>query len=393
MSDVLIASAARTAVGSFMGALAEVTAPRLGAVAVAEAVARSGLDKGDVEQVILGNVLSAGIGQAPARQAGLFAGLPPSAGALTVNKMCGSGLKAVMLAAQAVATGEFEIVVAGGMESMSQAPYLLRKARSGYRLGHDALFDHVLLDGLVDPYSDLHMGRCAEILSREHRISREDQDAYAATSYTRALAAIREGRFSRELTAVNVPQKKGPPVAFETDEEPARGRIERLASLAPAFEEGGVITAGNASKINDGAAAVVVTSAETARRKGQTPLARIVGFATASLEPVWFTVAPAQAIRRLVAETGIALAEVGLFEINEAFACVALEAVRSLGLDPERVNVHGGAVALGHPIGASGARILTTLLYALQERKERYGLAALCIGGGEAVAMLVERIA
>ncbi len=392
MSDVVITGAARTAVGSFLGALAELPAPRLGAVAVAEAVARGGIDKSDVDQVILGNVLTAGIGQAPARQAGLFAGLPASAGALTVNKMCGSGLKAVMLAAQSVATGEFEIVVAGGMESMSQAPYLLRKGRTGYRLGHDTVFDHVLLDGLVDPYSNLHMGRCAEILNREHRISREDQDTYAVASYTRALAAIREGRFSREVTPVPVPQKKGSPVPFEVDEEPARGKIERLPSLGPVFEEGGSVTAGNASKINDGAAAVVVMSAETAKHRGVRPLARIVGYATASVEPVWFTVAPAEAIRRLLARTGVAQGEVGLFEVNEAFASVAIEAIRSLDLDPERVNVNGGAVALGHPIGASGARILTTLLYALQERKQRYGIASLCIGGGEAVAVLVERV-
>ena len=392
MSDVLITGAERTAVGSLMGALAEVPAPKLGAVAIAAAVERSGIDKGDVDRVILGNVLSAGIGQAPARQAAILAGLPPSAGALTINKMCGSGLQAVMLAAQSVATGESEIVVAGGMESMSQAPYLLRKGRSGYRLGHDTVFDHVLLDGLVDPYSNLHMGRCAEILNREHAISREDQDRYAVESYNRALAAIREGRFARELVPVPVPQKKGPPVAFEVDEEPGRGRIERLPSLEPAFEPGGSVTAGNASKIDDGAAALVVTSSETAKRRHLVPLARIVGYATASLEPVWFTVAPSEAIRRLLARTGVARDEVGLFEINEAFACVAIEAIRCLGLDPERVNVNGGAVAMGHPIGASGARILTTLLHALHERKERYGLAALCIGGGEAVALLVERI-
>jgi acetyl-CoA C-acetyltransferase len=392
MSDVVIASAARTAIGSFMGSLADIPAPKLGAVVIAEAVARSGIAKDDIDQVILGNVLSAGIGQAPARQAGIFAGLPPSAGALTVNKMCGSGLKAVMLAAQSVATGEFGVVVAGGMESMSQAPYLLKKARSGYRLGNDTVFDHVLLDGLVDPYQNIHMGNCAEILNRERGISREDQDAYAAASYARALAAIREGRFSREIAAVAVPQKKGSPVAVLVDEEPARGRVDRLPSLKPAFEEGGAITAGNASKINDGAAAVVVISAETAKRRRLAPLARIVGYATASLEPVWFTRAPAEAIRRVLARTGVGRDEVGLLEINEAFACVALEAIRSLGLDPERVNVNGGAVALGHPIGASGARILTTLLHALHERRERYGLASLCIGGGEAVAVLVERI-
>lgn len=392
MKDVVITGAARTAVGSFLGSLSGIPAPKLGAAAIAEAVARSGIRKEDVDQVIMGNVLPAGIGQAPARQAGIFAGIPVSAGALTVNKMCGSGLKAVMLAAQSVATGEFDVVVAGGMESMSQAPYLLAKGRTGYRLGNDVLLDHMIVDGLQDAYNDIHMGRCAEMLNREQRISREDQDEFAAISYRRALAAIAEGRFEKEIVGVEIPQRKGPPLVFREDEEPGRGNVEKLPSLKPVFEKDGSVTAGNASTINDGGAAVVVMSAEGATRRKVRPMARIVGFTTASLEPVWFTVAPIDAIRKLFQKTGVAKEEVGLFEINEAFASVAVAAIRGLELDPERVNVHGGAVALGHPIGASGARILTTLLYAMEERQERYGVASLCIGGGEAVAMLLERL-
>lgn len=392
MKEAVITGAARTAVGSFLGSLSGIPAPKLGAAAIAEAVARSGIRKEDVEQVIMGNVLSAGVGQAPARQAGIYAGIPVSAGALTISKMCGSGLKSVMLAAQSVATGEFDVVVAGGMESMSQAPYLLKKGRTGYRLGNDVLLDHMMIDGLQDAYNDVHMGRCAEMLNREHRIGREDQDEFAATSYRRALAAIAEGTFEKEIVGVEIPQRKGPPLVFREDEEPGRGNIEKLPSLKPAFEPDGSVTAGNASTINDGAAAVVVMSAESAKKRKVRPIARIVGYTTASLEPVWFTVAPIEAIRTLFRKTGVARNAVGLFEINEAFASVAIAAVRGLELDPERVNVHGGAVALGHPIGASGARILTTLLYAMEARQERYGVASLCIGGGEAVAMLVERL-
>jgi len=392
MKEVVIAGAARTAIGSLGGGLADIPAPRLGALAIAEAVTRSGIRKEDVEQVIMGNVLSAGIGQAPARQAGIYAGIPVSAGALTINKMCGSGLKAVMLAAQAVATEEFDVVVAGGMESMSQAPYLLKKARAGYRLGNDTLLDHILVDGLVDAYRNIHMGSCAELLAKEHKISREDQDAFAASSYTRAMGAIQAGKLAKEIVAVPVPQRKGDPVPFLVDEEPGRGNVKKLPELKAVFEKDGTVTAGNASTINDGAAAVVVMSSEGARKRGVKPLARIVGYATASLEPVWFTIAPVDAMKKLFQKTGVSGEQVGLFEINEAFSGVALAAIRGLSLDPERVNVNGGAVALGHPIGASGARILTTLLYAMAERGEKYGVASLCIGGGEAVAMLVERV-
>ena len=392
MKEVVITGAARTAIGSLNGALADIQAPKLGAVSIAEAISRSGIRKEDVNQVIMGNVLPAGTGQAPARQAGIYAGIPVSAGAMTINKMCGSGLKSVMLAAQAVATDEFEVVVAGGMESMSQAPYLLKKARTGYRLGNDTIYDHMIVDGLWDVYNDLHMGNCAELLAKEHRISREDQDAFAASSYTRALTAIREGKFEKEIVGLEIPQKKGAPLVFKVDEEPGRGNVAKLAALKPVFQKDGTVTAGNASTINDGAAAVVVMSAETAKRRGIRPLARILGFTTASLEPVWFTVAPIDAIRKLLQKTGVDKDRVGLYEINEAFAGVAIAAIRGLKLEPDRVNVNGGAVSMGHPIGASGARILTTLLYAMEDRNETLGIASLCIGGGEAVAMLVERI-
>ena len=392
MKEVVITGAARTAIGSLNGALADIQAPKLGAVSIAEAISRSGIRKEDVNQVIMGNVLPAGTGQAPARQAGIYAGIPVSAGAMTINKMCGSGLKSVMLAAQAVATDEFEVVVAGGMESMSQAPYLLKKARTGYRLGNDTIYDHMIVDGLWDVYNDLHMGNCAELLAKEHRISREDQDAFAASSYTRALTAIREGKFEKEIVGLEIPQKKGAPLVFKVDEEPGRGNVAKLTALKPVFQKDGTVTAGNASTINDGAAAVVVMSAETAKRRGIRPLARILGFTTASLEPVWFTVAPIDAIRKLLQKTGVDKDRVGLYEINEAFAGVAIAAIRGLSLEPDRVNVNGGAVSMGHPIGASGARILTTLLYAMEDRNETLGIASLCIGGGEAVAMLVERI-
>ena len=392
MKVAVITGAARTAAGSFLGGLADVPAPRLGAVAIAEAVARSGIGKEEVEQVIMGNVLSAGMGQAPARQAGILAGIPVSSGATTVNKMCGSGLKAVMLAAQSVATEEFEVVVAGGMESMSQAPYLLKKGRTGYRLGNDTVYDHMMIDGLIDAFQGIHMGNCAEMLSRELGIGREEQDEFAAESYRRALAAIRDGTFEKEIAAVEIPRRKGSPVVFRVDEEPGRGNVEKLPSLPPVFEKEGTVTAGNASTINDGAAAVVVMSADAAARKGVRPIARIAGYSTSSREPVWFTLAPIDAIRNLLAQCGLGVDQVGLYEINEAFSSVAIAAIRELGLDPARVNVRGGAVALGHPIGASGARLLTTLLYAMEDRQERYGVASLCIGGGEAVAMLVERL-
>lgn len=391
MTDVVITGAARTAIGSFMGGLAGIPATEMGAVAIAEAVRRSGLKKEDVNQVIMGNALTAGLGQAPARQAGISAGIPVSAGSLTINMLCGSGLKAVMLAAQAVATDEFGVVVAGGMESMSQAPFVLKKVREGYRLGNETVVDHLLSEGLWDSFNNIHMGGTAEFLAKERRISREDQDAYAASSYNRALAAIRGGKFEKEIVGVEVPQKKGDPVVFKVDEEPGRGNISKLPSLKPAFKKDGTVTAGNASTIADGAAAVVVMSDENARRRGLRPLARIVGYATVSLEPVWFSLAPIEAIRKLLQKTGVDKDKVGLYEINEAFSVASVAALRELNLDPEKVNVNGGDVAMGHPIGSTGARILATLLYAMEDRGETLGVAAVCLGGGEAVAMLVAR--
>jgi len=391
MREVVITSAVRTAIGSFQGALSTVPAPRLGAVCISEAVKRSGIEKEEVDQVIMGNVLPAGVGQAPARQAMIFAGIPTSAGALTINKVCGSGLKAVMLAAQSVMTEESDIVVAGGMENMSLAPYLLDKARSGYRLGNATIFDHMIKDGLWDVYNDIHMGNCAELLAREHKITREDQDEYALLSYKRALKAIEEGKFEKEIVPVEVPQRKGDPTVVKVDEEPGRVKLEKLPTLKPAFEKDGTVTAGNASKINDGASALVVMGADIAEKKGVKPLAKIVGFATASLDPVWFTIAPIEACRKLLDKLNLTVDDIDLWEINEAFAGVAIAAIRGLNLDREKVNVNGGAVALGHPIGASGARILTTLLYAMEERGAKRGIASLCIGGGEAVALCVER--
>ena len=392
MKEVVVTGAARTAIGSFGGALKDIPAPKLGAAVIAEAISRSGIRKEDVEWIVMGNVLSAGIGQAPARQAGIYAGVPISAGALTINKMCGSGLKSIMLAAQAIAIGEHEVVVAGGMESMSQAPYLLKKARSGYRLGNDTIHDHVIIDGLWDVYNDIHMGNCAELLAREKGIPREVQDEFAASSYRRALSAIKEGKFGKEVVGVDIPRKNRDAVRFEVDEEPGRGNVSKLSTLKPVFQKDGTVTAGNASTLNDGAAAVVVMPAENAKRRGIKPLARILGYTTVSLAPEWFTLAPIDAIRKLLKKTGIDKNRVGLFEINEAFAGVAVAAINGMELDPDRVNVNGGAVSLGHPIGASGARILTTLLYAMEDRNEKLGIASLCIGGGEAVAMLVERI-
>jgi acetyl-CoA C-acetyltransferase len=388
MTDVVIVGAARTPIGRFMGGLSTVAAPRLGAVAIAEAVQRAGVPPDAVSEVIMGNVLSAGLGQAPARQAALAAGLPATVPATTVNKMCGSGLKAVMLGAQAIAAGDAEVVVAGGMENMSAAPFLAERARTGYRLGDGTLVDVILRDGLVDAYHKIHMGNCAELLARTHRISREDQDAYAAESYRRALAAMASGAARAEIVPVAV--DGAAPVA--EDEEPRRVQFDKIPQLKPAFEEGGTVTAANASSISDGAAAVVLASDAAARRLGLRPLARVVGQAGAAMAPEWFTIAPAHAIRALLRKVGWSLEAVDLFEINEAFAAVVLGVTRELGLDLQRVNVRGGAVALGHPIGASGARILTTLLYAMEERGARRGVAAVCLAGGEAVALAVERL-
>jgi acetyl-CoA C-acetyltransferase len=389
-SEVFIVGAARTPIGSFQGVLSRVTAPRLGAVAIEAALSQAQLDKEHVDEVFMGNVLSAGLGQAPARQAAIYAGLPTRVPATTISKVCGSGLQAVLLAARAIACGDDRVVVAGGMESMSNAPYLLPKARAGYRMGHGQLVDSMLQDGLWDPYHDLHMGSGGELCAREFDFSRAAQDAYARESYLRARKAQAEGAFERELAPVTVQQgKREERVAH--DEEPGRTDLSRMAALHPVFEEGGTITPANASKINDGAAALVLASAEAVRAHKLTPRARIVAYGGAAQEPQRFATAPVLATNTALARAGLAAKDVDLFEINEAFAVVTMACTRELGIDLGRVNVHGGAVALGHPIGASGARILTTLLHAMEARNDKRGVATLCIGGGEALAILIER--
>jgi acetyl-CoA C-acetyltransferase len=388
MSDAVILSAARTPIGRFMGGLTGTRAPALGAIAIQAALSRAGLAGGRVDEVIVGNVLSAGLGQAPARQAARAAGLPDTVPATTVNKMCGSGLKAVMLAAQAIRAGDADIVIAGGMENMSAAPFLMDRARTGYRFGDGTLVDAILRDGLVDAYGHGHMGNCAELLSRSFAISREDQDAFAATSYKRAIAALDGGGFAAETVPVN-PGADRPPVT--QDEEPRRVDFDKIPKLKPAFDPAGTVTAANASSVSDGAAALVIAAEAAAAKDGIKPLARIVGYATAAMAPEWFTVAPAHATRRLLDRVGWDADDVDLFEINEAFASVVLAVTHELGIGLDRVNVNGGAVALGHPIGASGARILTTLVHAMAARNARRGVAAVCLAGGEAVAVAITR--
>ncbi len=393
MREAVILSAVRVPTGKFLGTLKSFKATQLGAMVVREAVARAGVDTDLVDEVILGNVVSAGLGQAPARQAALGAGLPPKVAALTINKVCGSGLKAVMLAAQGIGAGDTDVVVAGGMESMSNCPYLLPQSREGFRMGHGQVMDSMISDGLWDAYADYHMGITGEIVAEKHGVSRQEQDAYALDSHRKAMAATKAGKFRDEILPVPIPQKKGDPILFAADESPREdASLESLARLRPAFKEGGTVTAGNAPGVNDGAAALVVTSAETAQRLGRKPMARIVAQATGGLEPSLVMMAPVVAVRRLWEKTGWTPATVDLVELNEAFAVQAIAVARELGLDPARVNVHGGAVALGHAIGASGARILTTLLYALRDRGLRRGIATLCLGGGNAVALAVESI-
>lgn len=389
--EVVIVGAARTPIGAFMGALSGLAAPRLGAAAIQAACARAGVRPGEVSEVLMGCVLQAGLGQAPARQAALLAGLEARVPAVTVNKVCGSGLKAVIAGAQAIALGDADIVVAGGMESMSNAPYLTHATRGGARMGHVALQDSMILDGLTDAYDQVHMGLCAEECAAELRLSREEQDAYAATSTARAIDAARQGAFRRELAPLEVPRRRGDPIVVAEDEGPASAKPEKLPRLLPAFKEGGTVTAGNASSISDGAAALVLMSADDARVTGRPILARVVGHAGAARRPKEFPVAPADAIASLLAKTGRSAESVGLWEINEAFAVVALANMRLLSLDPARVNVRGGGVVLGHPIGASGARILVTLLHAMEDRDVRTGIASLCIGGGEGIALMIER--
>ena len=391
--DIVIISGVRTPIGKFQGALSDVPAPKLGAIAVKEAVRRAGVDPASVDEVIMGNVVSAGLGQNPARQAALGAGIPSSVGAMTINKVCGSGLKAVGLAAQAILTNNSQIVVAGGMESMTNAPYLLLNARKGYRLGNGALIDSMVQDGLWDVYNDYHMGNTGENVADKYKISREEQDEYSVNSHRKAVAAIKEGRFQDQIIPVEVPgKKKGEVVLFEKDEGPREDTtIEVLRKLKPAFKKDGTVTAGNAPGVNDGAAALVVTSARMAEKLGKKPLARIVAQATSGLDPAWVMMAPVDAILQLWKKTGWSKDEVDLYEINEAFAVAAIAVTRELGLDLNKVNVNGGAVALGHPIGASGGRILVTLLYEMMRRDVKKGIAALCLGGGNAVGMAIER--
>jgi acetyl-CoA C-acetyltransferase len=393
MREAVIVSAVRTPTGKFLGGLKEFKATDLGALAVREAVRRAGIDPGIVEECILGNVVSAGLGQAPARQAALRGGLANSVGALTINKVCGSGLKAVMLAAQGIALGDIDVAVAGGMESMSNCPYLLTRVREGLRMGDGTLTDSMIHDGLWDSFHNMHMGLTGEHVSEKYNVTREEQDQYAVDSHRKAAAATREGWFADEILPVSIPQKKGDAVVVDKDESIREDTtVETLGRLKPAFKKDGTVTAGNAPGVNDGAAALVVMAAEVAEKLNLAPLARIVGYATAGLEPKLVMMTPVEAVKKLNARTGWKMDDADLLELNEAFAVQAVAVTRELSLDPARVNVQGGAVALGHPIGASGARILTTLLYALKRQGRKRGIATLCLGGGNGVAMAVELI-
>ncbi len=391
MPEIVILSAARTPIGSFQGAFGELSAPQLGAVALRAAIERAGVEPAALDQVYMGCVLTAGVGQAPARQAVLGAGCPPSTGAVTVGKVCGSAMRATMTAANDLRCGDYEMVAAGGMESMSRAPYLSAAARTGLRLGNSSLVDSMIHDGLWDPYDDMHMGNCAELCVEKYAFSREQQDDFAVRSYERARAATESGAFAGEIAPVEVARRKREPLTVDRDEEPYRVDLSRIASLRPAFDKDGSITAGNASKINDGAAALVLTTAERAEAAGLRPIARLVAQASHAQEPAWFTTAPAAAARKAIDRAGLTPADIDLWEVNEAFAAVAMAFVEELDLSPEVVNVHGGAVALGHPIGASGARIVVTLLNAMRLENARRGCAAICLGGGEATALVVER--
>ncbi|MCX6158371.1 MAG: thiolase family protein [Ignavibacteriae bacterium] len=391
MKEVVIVSAVRTPIGSFQGALAGFTAPQLGALVIKEAVKRAGIKPEDVSEVIMGNVLPAGEGQAPARQAAIYAGLPKSTPCMTINKVCGSGLKAVMLAAQAIIAGDAEVVVAGGMESMSNVPYYLPKARTGYRMGNGTIIDGMVHDGLWDCYNNYHMGSAGELCAKEMNIPRKEQDDFSVESYTRALNAIEKGLFNKEIVAVEIKDKKGSKIVAE-DEEPKKTNFEKGLALRPAFDKEGSITAFNASKINDGASALVIMSREKADAMGIKPLAKIIAQTSFAQEPEWFTTAPAYAIENVIKKANMKLEDIDIFEINEAFAVQALAVIKVAKLDIAKVNLNGGAVALGHPIGASGARILTTLLSVLEQQNKKIGLATLCIGGGEASALIIERL-
>ncbi len=390
LREVVIVAAARTPIGSFLGALSSVPAPKLGSVAIKAALERAGVAGDAVDECIMGCVLSAGVGQAPARQAALGAGLPEGVECLTINKVCGSGLKSVMLAAQAIAAGDADVVVAGGMENMSLVPHYAMGSRLGTKMGEWKLIDGMVHDGLWDPYNNYHMGLAAELCATECKFDREAQDSYATTSYKRAQAAIADGKFKAEIAAVEIPQRRGDPKIVDEDEEPGRVSFDRIGTLRPAFKKDGTVTAANASSINDGAAAVVVMAADEAEKRGIKPLAKIITQASAAQTPEWFTTAPAKSIRKALDRAKLSAADIDLFEINEAFAVVALANNQLLELDADKVNVNGGAVAIGHPIGASGARILVTLLHAMKDRGAKRGLASLCIGGGEAATLIVE---
>jgi acetyl-CoA C-acetyltransferase len=392
MRDVVIVSAVRTPTGKFLGTLKEFPATRLGALVVAEAVRRAGIDPAIVDECIMGNVVSAGLGQNPARQAALNGGLPDRVAALTINKVCGSGLKAVMLAAQGIAVGDIDVAVAGGMESMSNAPYLMPRVREGLRMGNGTLVDAMIQDGLWCAFENCHMGNSGEVVAEHYHVSRTDQDAFAAASHRKAATAADRGDFRDEILPIAIPQRKGDPVPFDHDEPIRRdATVESLGALKPAFKSGGSVTAGNAPGVNDGASALVVMAAERARALKLAPLGRIVGQATSGLAPKFVLMTPVGAVTRLLEKVGWSLDDVDLVELNEAFAVQAVAVIRELGLDAARVNVNGGAVALGHAIGSSGARVLTTLLYAMKTRNARRGIATLCLGGGNGVAMAVER--
>jgi len=390
MKKVVITHAKRTAVGTFNGSLSSFTASQLGSFVIKALLDESGLDKNLVDEVIMGNVLSAGLGQAPARQAAIYAGLPEKTECLTINKMCGSGLKAVMLAQQAIACGDADIIIAGGQESMTNAPYLLKQGRNGYRLGNATIYDSILIDGLTDVYNNVHMGNCAESCAKDFRFTREELDAFSIQSYKKALAAIEEGKFKDETIDVAIKSKTGE-IIFNKDEEPGKVNFDKISSLRPVFDKNGVVTAANASSINDGAAALLIMSEEKAKELGLTPIAEIVAQSSAAKAPIEFTTAPADAIQKVLAKAKLTKDKIDLYEINEAFAVVSLAVNKILDLPVEKINVNGGAIAIGHPIGASGARILTTLLYEMRKRNAEYGLASLCIGGGEASALIVKK--
>ena len=390
--DVYIVDAVRTPVGSFMGGLSSVPAPKLGSITIKALLDRNKIEPASVDEVIMGNVIQAGEKQAPARQAAILAGLDVSVETMTINKVCGSGLKSVMIGAQSIALGDADVVIAGGMENMSQIPYLLPKAREGFKMGNQSIVDAMLCDGLLDAYEDTHMGNYAELCAREYNITRDDQDDFAIESYKRALKAIEEKSFNDEIIPVEVPGRKGSVNIVSEDEEPGKVKFDKIKTLRPVFEKEGTVTAANASSINDGASAVLLMTKEKADELGLKPMAKILKHAAAAKDPKWFTTAPIDAINKVLAKANLSMDEIDLFEINEAFSVVSLTVNKELKLDPTKVNIHGGAVAIGHPIGASGARIFTTLLHAMKKRNSKYGLASLCIGGGEAVAVIVENI-